>query len=58
MSGINQSDLAHIQRLQAEFEARGGKVNKCAKHAPATGQIRYNFASRDFKARQEAEGGE
>jgi len=54
MSGISQEQQEEIRRLQAEYLAKGGEIHRCPQHAASTGSIRFNFASRAQREREEA----
>ena len=37
------------------YLANGGEVHRCVGHAPTTGQIRFNYATKAAREREEAE---
>lgn len=45
----------YYQSLIQEYLDHGGEVHRCVGHAPTTGQIRFNYATKAAREREEAE---
>ena len=54
MSGLMKSERDEYQALIQRHVAEVG-VTKCPRHAAATGNIRFNFATRKQREKEEAE---
>jgi hypothetical protein len=50
---MNSAERDQVRRLQERFLAEGGQVTKCPIHAQGTGRMRFNYATRVQRAKEE-----
>lgn len=52
---LNPEQRREYQRAIDEFRAKGGQVTRCNTHSQGTGNIRFNFATRKQREKEERE---
>jgi hypothetical protein len=55
MSGMSKMERDAIAEAQARFLANGGQITRCPQHAESTGKMRFNYARKAHREREEME---
>jgi hypothetical protein len=55
MSGLSKEQREAIAKAQEEYLAKGGQIHRCASHAASTGNMRFHYASKAQREREQAE---